>query len=84
MFRFAGMIIVEVARLLLGVSLVLFCRPIANTILQQERLLDIYFRRRGLNLPSPLRDTTAETLYFFIGVFICLLEAFRIWTLMPS
>lgn len=83
MFRFPWMV-VEVARLLLGLSLLLFAKPIANTILQQERALDTYFRRRGLNLPAPLRDSTAENLYFFIGIFICLLEAARIWTLLPS
>lgn len=76
--------IVEVARLLLGLSLLLFARPISSTILQQDRALDTYFRRLGLNLPAPLRDSTSENLYFFIGIFICLLEAGRIWTLLPS
>lgn len=76
--------IIEVARLLLGLTLVLFAKPIASTILQQERVLDMYFRSRGLNLPAPLRDTTAQNLYFCIGVFICLLEAVRIWTMLPS
>lgn len=76
--------IIEIARLLLGLSLVLFAKPIASTILQQERELDTYFRSRGLNLPAPLRDTTAQNLYFGIGVFICLLEAVRIWTMLPS
>jgi hypothetical protein len=75
---------IEVARLLLGVSMALFYRRIASTILQQERVLDSYFRRRGLNLPAPLSDTTAQNLYFFIGIAICLLEALRIWTLLPS
>lgn len=75
---------IEVARLFLGLSIALFSRPIANTILQQERVLDTYFRSRGLNLPAPLSDTTAQNLYFFIGVAICLLEAARIWMLLPA
>ena len=75
---------VEVARLFLGLSIALFYRPIASTILQQERQLDSYFRRRGLNLPEPLSDTTAQNLYFFIGIAICLLEALRIWFMLPS
>ncbi|HLW51940.1 MAG TPA: hypothetical protein VKW06_03770 [Candidatus Angelobacter sp.] len=76
--------LIEVARLLLGLSIALFYRPIASTILQQERVLDTYFRRRGLNLPSPLSDRTAQNLYFYIGVAICLLEAIRIWTMLPA
>lgn len=70
---------VEVARLVLGFSIALFYRPIASTILQQERVLDIYFRRRGLNLPEPLSERTAQNLYFWIGIGICLIEAAKIW-----
>lgn len=75
---------IEVARLMLGLSIALFYRRIASTILQQERALDSYFRRRGLILPAPLSDSTAQNLYFFIGIAICLLEAVRIWTMLPS
>lgn len=75
---------IEVARLFFGLSIALFYRPIASTILQQERVLDSYFRRRGLNLPAPLSDTTAQNLYFFIGIAICLLEAMRIWMMLPA
>jgi hypothetical protein len=78
------MMVLELARLVLGLSIALFYRPIASTILQQERALDTYFRRRGLNLPAPLSDNTAQNLYFFIVVAISLLEAARIWTLLPS
>jgi hypothetical protein len=71
---------VEVARLLLGLSIALFYRPIASRIVYQERVLDTYFRSRGLRLPPPLSERTAENLYFWIGVGICLIEAARIWT----
>lgn len=71
--------IVEIARLLLGVLIAVFHRPLASKIMQQERALDGYFRSRGVNLPAPPSDTTAQNLYFTIGIFICLIEAGRIW-----
>jgi hypothetical protein len=75
---------VEVVRLLLGVLIAVFHRPLAKKIMQQERALDFYFRSRGVNLPAPLTDATAQTLYFTIGIFICLFEAGRIWFSMNS
>ena len=74
------MMVVEIARLLLGVLIAVFHRPLAIKVMQQERALDLYFRRRGVRLPAPPSDTTAQDIYFLIGIFICLLEALRIWT----
>jgi hypothetical protein len=71
--------IVEITRLLLGLSIALFHRPLASKIMQHERALDGYFRSRGVQLPAPPSDTTAQNLYFMIGIFICLFEAGRIW-----
>ena len=71
--------VLEVTRLLLGVLIAVFHRPIAMRMMQQERAIDSYFRQRGIHLPNPPSDTTAQNLYFFIGIFICLLEAGRIW-----
>lgn len=71
--------VVELTRLLLGVLIAVFHRPIAIRIMQQERALDTYFRQRGISLPAPPSDATAQNLYFFIGIFICLIEAGRIW-----
>jgi hypothetical protein len=71
--------VVEVTRLLLGVLVAVFHRPIATRMMRQERALDSYFRQRGISLPAPPSDHTAENLYFFIGIFICLAEATRIW-----
>ena len=71
--------IVEATRLLLGVLIALFHRPLASMIMQQERALDGYFRSRGVQLPAPPSDTTAQNLYFVIGIFISLIEAGRIW-----
>ncbi len=71
--------VVEITRLLLGVLIAVFHRPLATRMMAQERALDVYFRRRGISLPEPPSDTVAQNLYFGIGIFICLLEAGRIW-----
>jgi hypothetical protein len=71
--------IVEITRLLLGVAIAVFHRPLANMIMQHERALDGYFRSRGVRLPAPPSDATAQNLYFTVGIFISLIEAGRIW-----
>jgi hypothetical protein len=80
MLRVEEDMVAEVTRLLLGVLIALFHRPIAAKMMQQERAIDVYFRQRGIRLPEPPSDTTAQNLYFGIGIFICLLEMARIWT----
>lgn len=79
-----GAMVVELTRLLLGVMIAIFHRPLALKIMEQERALDTFFRRRGLNFPTPPSDATAQNLYFLIGIFICLLEAGKIWMAMQS
>jgi hypothetical protein len=69
----------EITRLLLGVLIAIFHRPIATKILEQERAIDGFFRSRGIYLPAPPSVSTAQNLYFGIGIFICLLEAGKIW-----
>lgn len=71
--------IVEITRLLLGLLIAIFHRPLANTIMQHERALDGFFRSRGVQLPAPPSDATAQNMYFVIGIFIALIEAGRIW-----
>lgn len=76
--------VVEIARMVLGVLIAVFHRPLASMIMQQERALDSYFRSRGVYLPAPPTDATAQNLYFIIGIFICLFEAARIWLSLNS
>lgn len=71
--------VVEIARLLLGLVIAIFHRPIGSEMMRQERATNTYFRQRGIALPAAPSDTTAQNLYFFIGIFICLLEVGRIW-----
>lgn len=70
---------IELTRLLLGLVIALFHRPLAARVMEKERVLDGHFRRCGINLPAPLSDTSAANLYFAFGIFICLLETGRIW-----
>jgi hypothetical protein len=74
--------VVELTRLLLGVLIAIFHKPLATLVMEQERALDLYFRQRGVNFPAPPSDATAQNLYFLIGIFICLLEAGKIWVSM--
>jgi len=71
--------VIEITRLLLGVAIAIFHRPLANMIMQHERALDGYFRSRAIRLPAPPSDATAQNLYFIIGIFVSLIEAGRIW-----
>ena len=71
--------VVEITRLLLGLLIAVFHRPLAAKIMEQERALDGYFRQRGVQLPPPPSEAAAQNLYFAIGIFICLFEAGRIW-----
>lgn len=75
---------VELGRLLLGVLIAVFHRPLSRRIMEQERALDACLRRRGVNFPRPLSDATAQNLYFLIGIFICLFQAGRIWLAIHS
>lgn len=71
--------VVEVTRLLLGLMIALFHRPIADYILEQERSLVILFRQRGVAFPATPSTETVRTVYFFIGIFVAVFEIVRIW-----
>src|SRR3954462_1977389 len=71
----------DVARLLCGLLIVAFHRPLADFILQQEAQLMASISRRGVSMPLP-SQSTARNLYFGIGMFVCLLSLVRLWTTM--
>jgi len=70
---------VEITRLLLGLLIALFHRPIADYILEHERSLVIMFRQRGLAFPATPSTETVRNVYFFIGIFVAVFEIVRIW-----
>jgi len=72
--------IFELVRLLLGFLIAAFHRPIADYIMERERVLVIAFRQRGI--PAPMLTTeSARTVYFALGILIVLLEMGRIWAM---
>lgn len=73
--------ILEVLRLVLGLLLAGFHKPIADFISEREQRLVLAFRERGMPLPAALAKEAARTLYFWVGIFIALVEMLRIYQL---
>lgn len=69
----------EIARLLLGLLIAAFHKPIAAFIAEREHSLVVSFRQRGMPLPPALTKETAQNFYFGIGIFIVLVEMLRIY-----
>lgn len=71
--------VVDITRLLLGLMILSFHRPIADFIMDREREIDGFFRSRGIRLPAPPSDAIAHNLYFGLGAFLCVVSMLRIW-----
>ena len=72
------MLTFELLRLFLGFLIAAFHRPIADFIMEHERVLVIAFRQRGIRAPV-LTTEWARNVYFGLGMFIILLEMARIY-----
>lgn len=72
----------ELTRLMLGLLIACFHRPISDFVLVQERALVIAFRQRGVPLPAAPTTETGRTVYFSLGIFLALFEICRIWMLL--
>jgi len=70
----------ELLRLFLGFLIAAFHRPVADYIMQHERVLVVAFRQRGIRAPM-LSTEAARNIYFTLGMLIVLLEMARIWAL---
>jgi hypothetical protein len=76
--------LLDVARLLCGLLIVAFHRPIADLILREEERLVVLFRNRGVPLPRIPTRATVHNIYFGLGMFVCLFSLVRLWaTLHP-
>ena len=73
--------ILEFARLALGLLVALFHQPLADFITAQDRVVVAVARRRGLLLPDVPSARICHNLYFSVGIFVALYELLRIWTL---
>jgi hypothetical protein len=71
--------IVELARLMFGLVIVLFHRPIADFILRQEQHMAAILSQRGMRLPQFPSPQFAHNLYFCIGVVVAVLSMARIY-----
>ena len=58
------MIVVDFSRLVLGLIVALFHRPIADFMLEREHALASFFRNRGVYLPEPPSEATCQNVYF--------------------
>jgi hypothetical protein len=70
---------IELTRLAFGLLLLIFHRPIADYILEQERSLVVLFRQRGVPLPASPGNETVRNIYFVLGTFVVVYELARIW-----
>jgi hypothetical protein len=73
------MIFIEVARLLMGLLIAAFHRPIADYVLERERATVILFRQRGFPLPNAPTTEQGRTVYFCIGIAIASVELLRMY-----
>jgi hypothetical protein len=68
----------EIARLCLGLLIVGFHVPIADCIIERERVLLLTLRRYGIEIPTILSRTSAQNLYFSFGILIVLVQLLRL------
>ena len=73
------MLYVEVARLLLGLMIAYFHKPIADFMMERERATVLLFRQRGFPLPPAPSTEQARSLYFFIGIAVASVELLRMY-----
>ena len=74
--------LIEITRLALGLLIALFHRPFADFMLQQERVLVVMFRQRGVPYPATPTMETTRNVYFGIGIGLAMYEIVRIWMLL--
>jgi hypothetical protein len=70
----------DFARLVLGLIVAAFHRPIANFIMDREQALLSFFHHHGVHFPDPPSQATLHNIYFGLGLFISLFSIVRIWS----
>ncbi len=71
--------LLEMARLMLGLLLAAFHRPVADFILEQDRVFVGLVRRGGIPLPAGLSVESSRTLFFTLGILVALAQMARIY-----
>lgn len=70
---------IELLRLVMGLLLAVFHRPVSDFILEQEHAFAGLARRGGIRLPAPLSLETSRTLFFSLGIIVAILQIARIY-----
>lgn len=76
--------LLEVGRLLVGIALMALHRPLADLIVELEHSLAALFRAGGLNLPGPPKRSIMHTIYFCLGIFVCVFSMAKIYAGLPQ
>lgn len=63
----------------LGLGIAVFHRPIADFMLEQERVLVVLLYTRGLPRPPLPTQTQSRNMYFAVGIVLALIEVGRLW-----
>lgn len=71
--------ITEVSRLVIGLALLAFHRPVASWILKREETVARMMAAKGWHLPSFPSEKTIHDVYFCMAVFICCFSMAQIW-----
>lgn len=71
--------IIESARILLGVALVCFHVQIAEFMYLREQELVAFFGRRGVRVPAFSSAKIVRDVYFYLGVVTLLIAVARLW-----
>ncbi|PSH03661.1 MAG: hypothetical protein CXZ00_10775 [Acidobacteria bacterium] len=71
--------VMEFARVAVGLAIALFHVPLADFLCEQDHALSAAFRRRGLSIPGALPKQAARNLFFLFGISIALFSLARIW-----
>jgi hypothetical protein len=71
--------LLEMARLLMGLMLAAFHRPVSDFILEQDRAFAGLARRGGLRLPAGLSAEGSRNLFFCLGILVALAQMARIY-----
>jgi hypothetical protein len=74
-------VLIELAKLMMGLTLAALHRPVADFVLEQDRLLTALARRGGVNLPTGFSAETSRTIFFLLGILIALAQMARIYLL---
>jgi hypothetical protein len=73
--------LLEFSKLAVGLLIALFHRPLADYIVERERMLAVLLRSRGIFAPVPITRAAAYNVYFILGIFVATFQAGRIWWL---